>query len=392
MPGRVKRFRNRLQPKYLCGARPPAKPEPGESWDASNPPGPSLRLVRLAGVPGLASLAVKPLREPAFAQKRLLQLLQLASEQKTRLIDQANQSVRRYFRRGRLESVGVRRLRPVRLVRQIPPPHRQGLRRVLVPQAEPALAQKVLVVQQQFFQARPRHAGQLQFGFLGSGGRHAALGDILHPAARRLHHLVVGARLFLHEPPAENHRAVIRKLRRLETPQLAVAAMRRNQTPGVVRPGWPVRPVRIICVHFRLPSFSSLPEKAPRSKASIRRVRPVQPVRSVRPVRPVRPVRFVRVHLCSPNKAAGRCRTAPIPPPPKFASSPAPNLPQTARRGRFRDPILMTKRTILPTVGTQNAALPHAMDTPRTVGRRVFKLLPRRRSAESRLRASSRTW
>src|SRR5438876_12075749 len=104
MPGSVKRFRNRLQPKYLCGARPPAKPEPGESWDASNPPGPSLRLVRLAGVFDPASLAVKPLREPAFSEKRLFQLLQLASEQKTRLIDQANQGVRGHFRRSRLES------------------------------------------------------------------------------------------------------------------------------------------------------------------------------------------------------------------------------------------------------------------------------------------------
>jgi hypothetical protein len=91
------------------------------------------------------------------------------------------------------------------------------------------LPQIVFIVEAQLFQAGPRHVGQLELGFLRRSRRLTALGDILRPAARRLHHLVAGPALAFDEALAEAHGDVVDQLRQLEAPQLPVSAMLRNQ-------------------------------------------------------------------------------------------------------------------------------------------------------------------
>ena len=105
-------------------------------------------------------------------------------------------------------------------------PHRQRFRVVLVPLPVPVLSQVILVVQQQFFQAGPRHVHQAQLGLAGRGGGAAAFGDVLSPAARRLHHLIVRARTLAHETVAETHRAVVHQRRHLKGAQLPVTTTR----------------------------------------------------------------------------------------------------------------------------------------------------------------------
>jgi len=51
-----------------------------------------------------------------------------------------------------------------------------------------------------------------KLGLLGGARGHAALGDVLPAAPRRLHHLVVGARTAVDQPVAENNRGVVNDL------------------------------------------------------------------------------------------------------------------------------------------------------------------------------------
>ena len=88
-------------------------------------------------------------------------------------------------------------------------PHHRRRRMVLTPKRQAALAPKVFVVEQQFFEAGPRHANQLPLEFLGGAGGLAACGYVLTSAARRLYHLVVGPRAFVDEPVTELHRGIV---------------------------------------------------------------------------------------------------------------------------------------------------------------------------------------
>lgn len=98
-----------------------------------------------------------------------------------------------------------------------------------VPYRQPPLSQKILIVQPQFFETRPRHIRKLQFGLLGSSAGLAALGDVLHPAPRCLNHLVMGPAATFDVAVAETHRDVIHQLCDLEALQLAIAAVFGNQ-------------------------------------------------------------------------------------------------------------------------------------------------------------------
>jgi len=53
--------------------------------------------------------------------------------------------------------------------------------------------QVVLIIQAQFFEAGAGHVRELQFHLLRGAAGLAALGDVLHSAARGLHHLIMGA-------------------------------------------------------------------------------------------------------------------------------------------------------------------------------------------------------
>jgi hypothetical protein len=94
-----------------------------------------------------------------------------------------------------------------------------------VPDAEASLPEEILKVQEQFLQARPSYARQLQLRFFGSRRCHAPLGDVLNTAAGRLHHLIVGSRSPVDESIAEYHGTVINDLGALEAAQLTVAPM-----------------------------------------------------------------------------------------------------------------------------------------------------------------------
>jgi len=60
-----------------------------------------------------------------------------------------------------------------------------------------------------------------------------ALADVPHTAARRLHHLVVGAAALVDEPVAKDHSRVIDRLRDFVTAQLLAAAMRQQDVFGI---------------------------------------------------------------------------------------------------------------------------------------------------------------
>src|SRR6185295_7632563 len=70
---------------------------------------------------------------------------------------------------------------------------------------------------------------QLELGFLRSSRGLAALGDVLHSAAGRLHHLVAGSAAAVDVTLAETYRDVVDQLRQLEAPQLPVSAVLRDQ-------------------------------------------------------------------------------------------------------------------------------------------------------------------
>lgn len=90
------------------------------------------------------------------------------------------------------------------------------------------LAQIVFVVEAQLFQAGAGHAGQLEFGFLGRSAGRAAFGDVLHTAARGLHHLIPRPAAGRDIPSAKPHRHVIAQPRQLKALQLLVSAMPGN--------------------------------------------------------------------------------------------------------------------------------------------------------------------
>jgi hypothetical protein len=97
------------------------------------------------------------------------------------------------------------------------------------PEGQPPLPQEVFVVEPQLLQAGPRHVGELDLGFLRSSRRLAPFGNILHPTARRLHHLVAGSAPAVDVSLAEPYRNVVDQLRQLEALQLPVTAVLRNQ-------------------------------------------------------------------------------------------------------------------------------------------------------------------
>jgi hypothetical protein len=94
---------------------------------------------------------------------------------------------------------------------------------------QPSLPQEIFVVEPQLLQAGPRDVGQLELSFLRSARRLAPLGNVLHSAARRLHHLIASSAPAVDVSLAETYRNVVDQLPQLEALQLPVPSVLRNQ-------------------------------------------------------------------------------------------------------------------------------------------------------------------
>ena len=157
--------------------------------------------------------------------------------------------------RPALAVTNIGRIGQIRRIRRVGKPQFPngfGFGVVFAPGAELAVAQEILVVEEQFVEAGPGHLDQAQFGLAGGRRRAAAFGDVLASAARGLHHLVGRARARVHKARAELHRGVVNHRRHLETAQLAVAPAG-AQAPGFggIRRICPIRPIgrirRMVC-------------------------------------------------------------------------------------------------------------------------------------------------
>src|SRR3989338_11094964 len=142
----------------------------------------------------------------------------------------------------------IRRIGLIGLIRPISSrpnrAHFTRLRVVLVPLPLASLSQEILIVQQQLVQAGPRYIHQAQLCVAGGRSRSAALRDVLPAAARRLHHLIMGARTLIYKPVAERHCRIVNHRGHLEAAQLAVAAARSQPAWPVSRAARTVRSVR----------------------------------------------------------------------------------------------------------------------------------------------------
>ena len=106
-------------------------------------------------------------------------------------MNQADQSVGGDFGRNSLDIGPLGRIGPIARICELSNLLRLWM--ILLPKRQLALPQKVLIVEQQLFQAGAGHADQFQFEFFGCAGGHAAFGNVLLAAAGGLHHLIMGA-------------------------------------------------------------------------------------------------------------------------------------------------------------------------------------------------------
>jgi hypothetical protein len=153
-----------------------------------------------AAARGIAGL-IEPLGKATFSKKRSLELAQLLVQKLVRLVNETDERVRGNLGRRRFDIGPIGRIGPILGVRQ--PPNHLRLRMVLCPKRESALPQKILVIEQKLLETRAGNAHQFQLGLLGRAAGLTSLCDVLAPAARGLHHLVVRARAAIDKPVAK---------------------------------------------------------------------------------------------------------------------------------------------------------------------------------------------
>lgn len=96
---------------------------------------------------------------------------------------------------------------------------------VVGPEREFALAEEVLVVEAEFFEAGACDIGELEFRLLGGAAGLTAFGNVLDTTAGCLYHLVVSAAEFADKLLAEADGKIEGQLGNLKTFQFAVAAV-----------------------------------------------------------------------------------------------------------------------------------------------------------------------
>jgi len=187
--------------------------------------------------------------EAAFGEELLFELAKLAVEQIVGLVDQADQRVGRDLGRSLLDIGPIGRIGPIARVGKLS--DCLCLLVVLGPERQTVLAQEVLIVDQQLFQARAGDADQLELGLLRSAGSLTALGDVLLARAGGLNHLIGRARTPVDEAGAEGDRAVVDDLGTLVRLEPAVPAVSGDHAAGIgpigrIRPIGPTGPIRPI--------------------------------------------------------------------------------------------------------------------------------------------------
>jgi len=201
-------------------------------------------------LPPLRSEPVQPFREAAFLGERGGLGFDLAVQQRIGHADQNKRSVCCKLRVAGLDGRYGRRLGFLPSMRSIlsmlllhpschllycgTPPRDQRLAAGVMfrPRRQAAVSQVVFVVQLEFFQAGARHVGQLQFHLFRGAAGLAAFGYILHPAARGLHHLIVGTAALFDIPSTKPHRHVVAELRDLKALEFPIAAVFRDERFG----------------------------------------------------------------------------------------------------------------------------------------------------------------
>ncbi len=170
---------------------------------------------------------------PTF-NELLLQSGNLPVEKIICLVDQADEGVRpnrgiRMVEPSRVERVTlmIRQIRRIcrifsKLPRHAPHCHRLGAARR--PSKQPPLAQVVLIIEQQLFEARMGDVHEAQLRLRRTGRRATALRNVLAARARGLHHLIHKPRTGVHELFAKPNGRIVNERGRLKTARLPVAA------------------------------------------------------------------------------------------------------------------------------------------------------------------------
>jgi hypothetical protein len=161
--------------------------------------------------------------------KAVLQAAELLVEQIVCLVDQADDRIGRDFEVGVFRLRRIVRMRPIRAIAW--PSHHLRLGMGLAPDRWRAHRQEVAIVRQQFSEIRPGHIRQLDLGFLGRAGGHAALHDIRLAGPGRLNQMIMGAAAPVDEVVADVDRAVEDNSRFLVGEQFLVARMGRDTPP-----------------------------------------------------------------------------------------------------------------------------------------------------------------
>jgi hypothetical protein len=184
--------------------------------------------------------SVETLGEAALVQESLLQACDLVVQEIVRLVDQTENRVGGGLGRGLLDIGPIGQIGPIGPIRD--PADRLGRRCILGPDGQVTLAEEILVVLQQFFQARAGDARELELGLLAGRGGLAALRGVLLAAPGGLYHLIVRPRAAVDKAIAKGDRRIVDDLGRLVGLEISIAAMGRDQW-AFMSPLGPIRPI-----------------------------------------------------------------------------------------------------------------------------------------------------
>lgn len=111
-----------------------------------------------------AARVVQPFGKATVLKKCSFKLAELLIQKIICLVNQTDQCICGNFRCRRFDIGPIVQIGPILFVGQSPHRLRRGV--IFSPQRESTLPQEILIIQQQFFEARASHANEFQFRFL----------------------------------------------------------------------------------------------------------------------------------------------------------------------------------------------------------------------------------